>query len=153
MRHGQANPQASSDAERPLTGQGHLEAKVMAKWLVDSNISFDHLYVSPFVRAQQTATGIIDNINCTSPITTLPFITPSGSASEVHDFIDGVCNVDKPDGIFIVSHMPLVSYLVAELTFDHRSPIFQTAAIAQIDYNVKTMKGQLVKMISPYDLV
>lgn len=48
--------------------------------------------------------------------------------------------------------MPLVSYLVAELTYDQQSPIFQTAAVAHIDYDIKTMKGQLVQLISPADL-
>jgi hypothetical protein len=32
------------------------------------------------------------------------------------------------------------------------SPIFQTAGIAQIDYNRKTMSGELVNFVAPYDV-
>ena len=47
--------------------------------------------------------------------------------------------------------MPLVSYLVAELTVDQQSPIFQTAAIAQIDYDKNNMNGKLIRLVSPPD--
>lgn len=49
--------------------------------------------------------------------------------------------------------MPLVSFLVAELTFNHDSPIFQTAAIAQIDYDKAQMAGSLVKLLAPNELI
>lgn len=153
MRHGQASLQASSDAQRPLNEQGHIEAITMAKWLNDTGRKFDHLYVSPYLRAQQTAKTLSKELSFSAQSTTIEFITPSGNANEVHDFIDGTSNVDQPNGILIVSHMPLVSYLVAELTFDNRSPIFPTAGIAQIDYDISKMKGELVDMKSPYDFV
>lgn len=70
----------------------------------------------------------------------------------MHDYIDGVCVIDKVKSLLIVSHMPLVSYLVAGLTVDGNSPIFQTAGVAHIDYDIKRMKGYLVSLTSPNDL-
>ena len=53
MRHGQAHSVAPTDAERPLTDLGMqqaLESAVENLAFVD----FDYVYVSPFLRAQQT---------------------------------------------------------------------------------------------------
>lgn len=168
MRHGEAHPPTShtltSDSERMLTQQGEFEAKLMATWLVKMKIDITYLWVSPFVRAQQTCSIISKHIKPSAK--TIDFITPTGDAKQVHDFIDGfIANKlegMKVDGtiennkmvnpLFIVSHMPLVSYLVAELTNYQSAPIFATAAIAEIDYDIKTMQGRLVRLISPLDL-
>lgn len=152
MRHGQASPLGVSDEQRLLTEQGKLEAVVMTKWLHDEKFKFDQILVSPYKRAQQTANILADSLSALSPLTTLDIITPSGNASEVHDYIDGVCELKRMNTLLIVSHMPLVSYLVAELTVEQDSPIFQTAAIAQIDYDTKRMKGHLIRLVSPNDL-
>lgn len=152
MRHGQASNHASSDAQRQLTEQGFLEAKVMAKWVDEQNFTFDKVLVSPYIRAQQTAQSFIDELQQSVEIQTVNFITPAGQAREVHDYIDGICQVEKLSSILIISHMPLVSYLVAEMTVDQNSPIFPTAGIAQIKYDVQKMKGELLSFTSPYDL-
>jgi len=152
MRHGQASPVATNDSQRELTQHGFLEASKMAKWLNDSAIFFENILVSPFVRAQQTAKTLMVDNSATAKLTTLDFITPSGNARQVHDYLDGLFVDEAADNLLIVSHMPLVSYLVEELTVDNACPIFQTAAIAHIDYDIKTMTGQLVQLISPYDI-
>jgi len=152
MRHGQANPVGTNDSQRELTEQGVNEAAIMAGWINRNRINIEQLFVSPFVRAQQTAETVTNVLEQEVASKTLNFITPSGNAKEVHDYIDGLCHSQKVDNVLIVSHMPLVSYLVAELTVNQQSPIFQTAAIAQIDYDVKTMKGTLVRVISPNEV-
>ena len=83
---------------------------------------------------------------------TLDFITPSGNAKNVQDYLDGICQSEHFGNVLVVSHMPLVSYLVEQLTVDHQSPIFQTAAIAQIAYDEIKMSGELAHLISPYDV-
>jgi len=152
MRHGQAFTSGISDALRGLTTQGKLEANVMAKWIIEQKIPLDQIIVSPFTRAQETAHELSCSLADGIPLTTLDFITPSGSATQMHDYIDGVCVNDKVKHLLIVSHMPLVSYLVADLTIDNNAPIFQTAGIAHIDYDIKRMKGHLVSLTSPHDL-
>lgn len=153
MRHGQADPMGNIDHLRELTPVGYKEAQCMGKWFNDQAVVFDKVLMSPYARAQQTAKTLLIELNDSVKPETLDFITPLDNAKQVHDFIDGICGVSEIEHLLIVSHMPLVSYLVAELTFDHQSPIFQTAAIAHINYDVEKMAGSLVKLISPADLV
>lgn len=152
MRHGQASNYASSDAQRQLTEQGFLEAKVMAKWVNEQSFTFDKVLVSPYIRAQQTAQAFIDELDQVVEMQTVSFITPAGQASEVHDYIDGISQLEKLSSVLVISHMPLVSYLVAEMTVDHNAPIFPTAGIALIEYDLRRMKGELTSFTSPYDL-
>lgn len=160
MRHGEAQnfvEQGSrDDSQRVLTAQGEIEAKMMANWLQKMQISPKQVFVSPYIRAQQTcelATACMQ-----AAITTLDFITPSGDAKQVHDFIDGWCSEQLPtsaeqgQSLLIISHMPLVSYLVAELTQSENAPIFATAGIAHIDYDTEKMQGSLQRLVSPIEL-
>lgn len=149
MRHGEAEAQASSDQLRALTTLGKNEAKSTSEKLAD--VCFDLVLVSPYIRAQQTKDEFLSQLNNKpKKVQTLDLITPSGSAVEVHDYLDGLINVEQLEHVAIISHMPFVSYFTAELTYDSQMPIFQTAAIAKIDYNPETMKGELVDMLCPF---
>jgi len=152
MRHGQAGSMAVSDAQRELTEHGFVEVSVMAKWLNDNEVTVDSVFVSPYIRAQQTAKTLMSDNSIKAELTTLDFITPSGNAKQVHDYLDGVFATETIDKLLIVSHMPLVSYLVEELTAESACPVFQTASIAVIDYDTNKMTGQLIKHIAPYDV-
>ena len=149
MRHGQAQAMARSDQSRELTSYGKCEAENMASWLVNQKKHFDHIFVSPYIRAQQTA-KIVKNILVTkTSLTTLDFITPEDSAEKMHDFID-VNFIDNAQAkVLIVSHMPLVSYLVSEFTGGMQAPLFQTASIAEIEYDISSTKGQLIAHTAP----
>ncbi len=175
MRHGEAQnfvEQGSrDDSQRALTAQGQLEVKMMATWLQKMKIQPTQVFVSPYVRTQQTC-AITTSLMQTA-ITTLEFITPSGDAKQVHDFIDGWCSEqvaalapkisaqqlatesvtpEQDQSLLIISHMPLVSYLVAQLTQSGNAPIFATAGIAHIDYDIDKMQGSLQRLISPIEL-
>ena len=152
MRHGQAGPMAASDSQRELTEHGFLEASIMAKWLNDNKVTVDSVFVSPYVRAQQTAKTVMADNSNRAKLITLDFITPSGNAKQVHDYLDGVFTTESIDKLLIVSHMPLVSYLVEELTAESTCPVFQTASIAIIDYDTNKMTGKLIKLIAPHDV-
>ena len=163
MRHGEAANTAGDDSLRPLTEQGVLEAKIMGEWLLKNNSKRLDVFVSPYLRAQQTCANVSSfltqaNILVNKP-KTVDFITPSGNAQHVHDFLDGLLSEsteadvdDKSQAVLFVSHMPFVSYFVAELTDKNQMPIFPTGAIAVIDYDTKRMQGQLVDIISPAQL-
>jgi len=175
MRHGEAQKFVTQgspdDSQRALTAEGKTEAKMMTNWLQKMQINPVQVFVSPYVRAQQTcaiATAMMQSV-----ITTLDFITPSGDAKQVHDFIDGWCceqraalelkaisqqdttnllSTKQEASLLIISHMPLVSYLVAQLTQSDNAPIFATAGIAHIDYDIERMQGTLQRLISPIEL-
>jgi len=152
MRHGQAEGFVKNDAQRALTSQGIKEVSAMARWFRQNKHDVDLVLVSPYVRAQQTAATFCQSADISLKPETVTFITPSGSATDVHDYLDGVVAAEKYSSVLIVSHMPLVSYLVGELTCEGHTPIFQTGAIADINYDVKKMKGELVALVSPVDI-
>lgn len=160
MRHGDAANIAGEDSLRPLTKQGMLETKKMGQWFASSKIKMLTVFVSPFLRAQQTCDNVTDGLLKASllsknTIETLDFITPAGNAAQVHDFIDGfvqeksTSELNSGQAILFVSHMPFVSYLVNELTGSENLPIFSTGAVALIDYDIKLMQGNLVNIFSP----
>jgi len=171
MRHGEAENTIGEDSLRPLTIKGRLETEKMGFWLAHRKVELMNVFVSPYLRAQQSCANVVEVLhkapllNKISP-KTLDFITPSGNACQVHDFIDGLFqthedlykedNLDNnsvnKQAILFVSHMPFVSYLVGELTYTSNMPIFSTGAIAIIDYDIKKMKGQLVEMITPSNI-
>ena len=152
MRHGQADLLVQPDQEKPLTAQGELEVTLMASWMKKMAYQPDVVWVSPYLRAQQTCKRVVDGMELTCPVITQPFITPSGVASQVHDIIDGEIAASNIDCLLIVAHMPVVSYLVDSLTKHQHAPIFQTASIVEIDYQPKQMVGNYTRMVSPIDL-
>ena len=168
MRHGEAHFSDGnlqfSDVERPLTEQGKNDVAAMGQWLSTLEIPFLTVFTSPFIRAQQTSVIVhskIESLLIDKKIETLPFITPSDSAKEVHDFLDGylvenfTANINEQtlSAILLVSHMPLVSFLVSELTQSPEAPLFATGAIAEINYDVEKMQGTLIRMITPAEII
>jgi len=161
MRHGDAANIAGKDSLRPLTQQGLFEAERMGLWLAHSKPKLTNVFVSPYLRAQQTCAKVSEKLaksgllNDIAP-ETLDVITPSGNARQVHDFIDGLFQLkgqsSDNQAVLFISHMPFVSYLVAELTTSFNTPIFSTGAIAIIDYDIEQMKGELVDIVSPANL-
>lgn len=123
-----------------------------------------NVFVSPYLRAQQTGANVSnflvkDDLLVNKP-KTLDLITPSGDVQLVHDFLDGLISQsneaddsDKNLAILFISHMPFISYFVAQLTDKYKMPIFATGAIAVIDYDTKLMQGQLLEIISPAKLI
>ena len=53
MRHGQAQNRAPSDEQRELTHMGQQQVMHNAQQHL-ANLTFDYVFVSPYVRAQQT---------------------------------------------------------------------------------------------------
>ncbi|WP_241238766.1 phosphohistidine phosphatase SixA [Colwellia sp. Arc7-635] len=151
MRHGQATMAAPTDSLRPLTENGIKEAETMGQWLHDNHCEFDVIFVSPYLRAQQTADALMTRLGHVGKRETLAFITPEDSPKNVHDYLDATCSASFKSILF-VSHMPLVSYLVAELTSDNAMPIFQTSSVAQIDYDTSRMQGELIALVSPNEI-
>lgn len=163
MRHGEAANIVGDDSLRTLTEQGIVEAKTMGQWLLQSSPKLLDVFVSPYTRAQQTCANVSSYLKKANLFTnqpkTLDLITPAGDALQVHDFLDGLLSQysttdldDKSSAVLFVSHMPFVSYFVADLTDKQQMPIFSTGAIAVIDYDTQLMKGQLVEIISPEKL-
>ena len=132
MRHGQAEMMASCDAERNLTSLGREESERMAKHLLNEHVSFQAVLVSPYIRAQQTWESVSPFFDGVTNIQTLPSLTPSGS---VHKTVNELFALQAAgvETVLVVSHLPLVSYIVGELVPTAGAPAFSTSAIGHVE--------------------
>lgn len=155
MRHGDAlaTAKGETDAERRLSREGELEVATNANWLAEhgQGQAISLALVSPYARAQQTAT-IVYSLVKSNAQETCSDITPDSSAEQFADYLKARLALaaeqkDDIDSVLIVSHMPFVSYLVSELDPRIQPPIFPTAGIAEIDYDVATATGKLANLI------
>lgn len=149
MRHGEAQSVAHSDAARELTARGRQEARQSGLSLSEQVGPFDVVIVSPYIRAKQTCKIVCEATGEPKHIETCEDLTPESSPQTMHDYIDAVIALHRPKNILLVSHMPLVSYLVSEMSNNHGTPIFMTAAVAHISYNATKMKGDLLSIKAP----
>jgi phosphohistidine phosphatase len=131
MRHGQAEMMAFSDAERNLTDIGREESELMAKHLIKEGVTLDAALVSPYVRAQQTWESVSPFFEGVTNIQVLPCLTPSGSARKTVDELL-VLQAEGVKSVLLVSHLPLVGYIVGELAPAAGVPAFSPSAIGHI---------------------
>ena len=131
MRHGEAGFSASSDATRSLTDFGRKQATQAGLWLNQQDFKFDLGLVSPYLRAQQTYSEL--SAYCpVLKIETDNFLVPGGSPSHIADLLMTL-SARGIENVIIVSHLPLVGYLVSELCPEVSPPMFPTAAIACVE--------------------
>ena len=131
MRHGQAEMMAFSDAERNLTDIGREESELMAKYLIKEGVTLDAALVSPYVRAQQTWESVSPFFEGVTNIQVLPCLTPSGSARKTVDELLTL-QAEGVKSVLLVSHLPLVGYIVGELAPAAGVPAFSPSAIGHI---------------------
>lgn len=151
MRHGEAVSMAPADQLRPLTAKGVDDVKQMANWLLQNYGSFDYIWASPYLRTKQTAEIMLTKQPNYSQLDLIPDLVPEADAVMLQSYLDA-CLATKPDAkILLVSHMPLVSFLVAQFTDYSQTPVFSPAQLACIAYKPQ-QRGQLVKLFSTADL-
>ena len=154
MRHGEAEASFSNDKQRQLTERGrtqvaHSAQLISAHLTQTSNI--DLALVSPYRRTQQTYDVLSQSLPFNQKLNSELF-TPMSSVTEAADLIGGyVAQNDPLQHLLIVSHMPLVSFLTAELTSIDTPPIFSTSAFAVIDIQRSNLQGQLIALIQQHD--
>ncbi|MGF1682538.1 phosphohistidine phosphatase SixA [Photobacterium minamisatsumaniensis] len=150
MRHGEAHNFAPSDAERPLTPRGEALSSQMALQLSPQlNGELDTVWVSPYLRAQQTWQSMVEHLPEPKRLVTMEDITPYGDAEDVAAYIKAVVNLERPDTLLVVSHLPLVGYLTAELVAGLQPPMFITSSIAAIEYNPDSEASELLWQATP----
>jgi phosphohistidine phosphatase len=151
MRHGEAEPLSSQDSQRQLTAKGRIEVSQMATWLSQHYLAMDWVVCSPFVRTKQTAELMLAQQGAETQFEILPELTPEGDCQQVQLYINARLE-QAPDARFLlVSHMPLVSFLVETFTKAGCAPVFETSGLVCIDYRPHTT-GQLLERVAPSDL-
>jgi phosphohistidine phosphatase len=151
MRHGEAEPPTVDDQQRALTAQGRSEVQQMANWLTHAYPAFDYLWVSPYLRTRQTAALMLEAQQHGCQLQVMQQLVPDGQPEQVKTAIDLLLAAQPDARVLLVSHMPLVSFLVESLTEAGIAPIFTTAALCCIDYQT-ARGGKLLEQNSPLEL-
>ncbi|KXI29947.1 hypothetical protein AX660_08000 [Paraglaciecola hydrolytica] len=152
MRHGEAEASNSSDKMRNLTADGRRQAKEAGKWLASrvlNNQAISLALVSPYVRAQQTFEGLSAGLKVKQKRDVVELI-PSAKARAMHLILDGFLHENPMlETVILVSHMPLISFLMAELLENKQASLFDTASMAIIDYDINISSGVLSEFYHP----
>ncbi|PIJ51525.1 phosphohistidine phosphatase SixA [Erwinia sp. OLTSP20] len=151
MRHGDAALDAASDPVRPLTHCGCDESRQMASWLKNQSVSIERVLVSPYLRAEQTQQMVREVLSLPEGQEVLPELTPDGDATQVASYLQTLA-AQGISSVMVISHLPLVGYLVSELCPQETPPMFATSAIACVDYDPVSAQGQLLWQVSPSKL-
>lgn len=148
MRHGQAEPFANKDSDRALSNDGRNEVQKMAQCLASDVGTVDCVLSSPFLRAKQTTELVLQYVDY-HELVTCADISPYGDPQQVCEYISVLVSEKKLESLLIVSHLPLVSFMVEELVPGAGCPIFSTSAIACLEFDVETQRAELLAMKSP----
>ncbi len=146
MRHGDAEPQSSQDSQRQLTPKGRADVALMAKWVANSYQPFDFILHSPFIRTQQTAELMWQGQSAKPSLQTLAELIPEGDSQQVQLFVDALLETQPNARILLVSHMPLVSFLVETFSKTGQTPIFETSGLVGLEYQAGQRGVVLEKM-------
>ncbi|HAT7590326.1 MULTISPECIES: phosphohistidine phosphatase SixA [Citrobacter] len=150
MRHGDAALDAASDSVRPLTSCGCDESRLMANWLKGQKVDIERVLVSPFLRAEQTLDVVGECMNLPTDVDVLPELTPCGDVGLVSAYLQALANEGIATAL-VISHLPLVGYLVSELCPGETPPMFTTSAIASVTLD-ESGKGVFNWQMSPCNL-
>lgn len=134
LRHGEAEANASTSAGRQLTEAGHGEVASVARQFASRNLTIDRCFVSPALRAQQTADTFLSLLFHAPEPETLEALSANQRAAQLMVILDNV----KEDNILLVSHNPLLSELLALLTegnIDHMH-ILDTGNLACVTLDI-----------------
>lgn len=121
LRHGQAEGYAQTDAQRNLTERGLRDTEQAGKCLQSLGLEFDDVWVSPYVRTQQTAEQVLKSYP-ELEVNTQDIFTPESDPKAAFDAIKH----SGLDNLLIISHQPLVGELVALLAepkISYQSPM------------------------------
>jgi phosphohistidine phosphatase len=129
LRHGQAQAQARSDAQRELTPYGREEVLQSLEHL--RGCALDAIFVSPYIRAQQTAALVVAGLALQCPLQTVAWLTPDS------DPRDSLAKLQRlaGDNVLLVSHQPFIGALGGLLVHGHRQQPFamHTASLALLE--------------------
>jgi phosphohistidine phosphatase len=109
VRHGAAVPGGDLDAQRVLQPQGHEQAIAVGRWLYSHGFTAAQVLSSPYIRAQQTAAHICDEVGLPEPLlqdVLIPDVAP-------HLTVELLTKLSGD--VIIVSHLPLVGRVASLL--------------------------------------
>lgn len=111
LRHGQAEAHAKSDFERRLTDKGRSDLVSMAIRFKADLQTLSGIWVSPLVRAQQSARVLMAELSMSPAFVTTEALVPEADLNRLYRDL----NRSEAASLLLVSHQPLVGDLVNDL--------------------------------------
>lgn len=147
MRHGEAEPVAPTDEQRQLTPRGRSEVAVMAEHLL--HISFDRVYVSPYIRAQQSWQVLQEKGIQFKNQQTVNWVTPESSTTKAIDQLT-TATADM-ENVLLVCHQPFVGKMTTQLCEGHNQGThIATAGLVTMEMDVIARQcASLVSILAP----
>ena len=134
MRHGMAQSQAPSDELRPLTQSGAHQAFNSAKQYL-AGIKFDYIFVSPYLRAQQTFAQVEAALVKYTDMKTVNWATPDVPTQPAIDALMALSG--KELNILVVCHQTFAGRLATQLCDgNERGMHVDTANIVKIQAEI-----------------
>jgi phosphohistidine phosphatase len=153
VRHAEAMPLEKSgvnaDADRPLTEHGHAQCRSLAAALLRLGIHLDLILTSPYLRARQTAQGLLDHWSQQRPrVEEREELAPDGKAGKLARYL----RQQKPDSVALVGHMPDMARQVSWFMGSKKARLdLDKAGVALLEFDELPDKGTgvLVWLVSP----
>jgi len=138
VRHGEAEPTAPTDAQRPLTRHGRAAVSRLWASLRDAGHEPSILISSPYIRAVQTADEIAryyPGIDRREEALIVPEAAPGA-------VLEWLARASLPDRATLVSHMPLVALLTGLLVDGAGARVpFTVGTVACLEVEVMAEQG------------
>jgi phosphohistidine phosphatase len=151
LRHGEAEPKGSSkgDELRSLTQVGRAQIRKTVRLAKELGMQIDIVLSSPLTRAQETAKIAGDLLlKEERRIIVEDSLEPDRTPYEIYA---ALARLSSPRNVLLVSHQPLVSYLLSDLLGIEGSRIaMPTAGMAKIlvDGEPSSCSGKLLWLIT-----
>ena len=135
LRHGiaidRADPSCPADPDRYLTPKGIARTLAACRGWATTEVEFDLLCVSPYVRAQQTADIAVEAMGLQQcERVTVDALVPMGEPAAVVDFLSG----RQEQSVLCVGHAPNLDDVAACLTgSDDAITSLKKSGVATID--------------------
>ena len=102
---------AATDALRPLTERGEIETSHVTQAAIKAGMKPGKVFVSPYLRAQQSWQQVLQWLENTFDINTLDLVTPENKPSAVLEYLMQHCTGEQD--ILLVCHQPLAGRLIS----------------------------------------
>jgi phosphohistidine phosphatase len=108
IRHAESVDETVSrrDPVRSLTAHGRAQARALGDRLRWHDCDPTHVWVSPLVRALQTAELIVAALGCQVTVEAIPELGPEGSPRDVVTALKGL---DATAAVYVIGHEPGLS--------------------------------------------
>jgi len=123
VRHADATP-GNPDELRPLSDEGHEQARELGERLRDDGVAPDVVLTSPLLRARQTGEALARATGSTAEADEL--LAPGATAEQVREAVSG-----RGEHVVVVGHQPDCGRIAAAL-HGGEEPRFPPAGMAVI---------------------